>query len=545
MAVIRYTFRLDLEASKDRMSSTESTTTTPLEAPSATRSAAVPLTVLASLALAPALLSISRINFVETWTAGGLLALVGLFFVFQRRLSTSFAEVALTILYLATLLNFSPLSVRTTLQGGWNGSSTLQNVAIGLPLGCAIFIALASLSQRGSGSPAAKYFGSVSIRVNLWIVACMALGGSLLLGGYPLNSLRALVLLLAAAAFSLRPVALLAAAPRASRVLLGVMAALLAANFAGGMMAYSELNAAIERGRAAVEAKNDAAAQAALNEAVQLNEQRVQSRSRLVETHRLFGMLHEQQARWESAIHHWRLVAEMTGVSFLEHPAVRRILVSQGDSLLGWKQLVRQGFSSMMSDELIPGFMKLGERPDADVRGTLLAALIRWEHNDPEKDRRESLERVLTKRANDVSANNLLSVLGRPLPKEPLWLGEDLLVATKPVPFLDSGALHDLGSADSLVFLTEGRWECRVQARGTPLDEEWPMLRVEINGVEALNARVNKSESMQLPFTFENKARNLYRIRFILENNKEVYQGNQRAVRSLNVEGVYFQRTDR
>lgn len=499
------------------------------------------MAVLGLIALAPMLLSYSRVNWVETWTAAGILGLIALYFVLQRKLSLAVSGIALTILFAAVLINFSPLSLRGTLQKGWTGSNTLRWIALGVPLGSALLMSILPLQPSANPSRAANFVSSLSIRLNLWLVACLASLGGLLLGGYPIGNIVPLALILAAATFALKPVLLISENPTASRLLLGTMAVLLAVNMTGGVLAYNELNAALDRGRAAALAKDDTGAQAALNEALQLNE-RVQSRKQLVETHRQLGLLSEQFSRWGVAIHHWRQVSDLTGAEFSEYPAVRRILVQQGDSLLGWRQLVQQGFSSVMNDDLIPGFMVLGERPDADVRSTLMAALIRWEHGDAEKERRASLERVLARRANEVSANTLMNVLGRPLPKEPLWLGDDLIVGARSSHHSLNGAIQDLGSVDSLVFLTEGRWECRVQARGTPLNEEWPILRVEINGVEALRARVDKAESIQLPFTFDTKTRNLYRIRFVFENQLSLYQGNQQAFRSLLVEGVYFQR---
>lgn len=523
------------------MSLTASAVNNPPHEASASRGTAVPVAILGLIALTPTLLSFSRVNWVETWTAAGMLVLIALYFILQRRLSTPASSVAFMVLFVAMLINFSPLSVRGTLQKGWTGSPMLRWIALGVPLGCAVLMAIFSIGPRASSSSATNFLSSLSIRLNLWLVACLASLGGLLLGGYAIGNIVPLALILATAAFALKPLLLVAENPTASRILLGAMAALLAVNATGGVLAYMELSAALDRGRTAAVAKNDGEAQAALSEALQLNE-RVQSRKQLVETHRQLGLLSEQFSRWGVAIHHWRQVSDLTGAEFSEHPAVRRILVQQGDSLLGWRQLVQQGFSSVMNDDLIPGFMVLGERPDADVRGTLTAALIRWEHGDAEKERRASLEKVIARRANDVSANTLLNVLGRPLPKEPLWLGEDLIVGTRSSHHSVNGAIQDLGTVDSLVFLTEGRWECRVQARGTPLNEEWPILRVEINGVEALRARVDKAESMQLPFAFDIKTRNLYRIRFVFENQLSLFQGNQQAFRSLIVEGVHFQR---
>ena len=47
---------------------------------------------------------------------------------------------------------------------------------------------------------------------------------------------------------------------------------------------------------------------------------------------------------------------------------------------------------------------------------------------------------------------------------------------------------------------------------------------------------------MQMPFTFDVKSQNLYRIKFVFENQLNQFQGTQKAVRSLFIDGVHFQR---
>jgi hypothetical protein len=163
------------------MSLTASAINNPHES-SATRGAAVPVALLGLIALAPMLLSYSRINWVETWTAAGILGLIALYFALQRKLSATVSGVTLTILFAAVLINFSPLSLRGTLQKGWTGSSSMRWVALGLPLFCAVLMSILSIQQHAAASSAANFLSSLSIRLNLWLVACLAALGGLLLG---------------------------------------------------------------------------------------------------------------------------------------------------------------------------------------------------------------------------------------------------------------------------------------------------------------------------------------------------------------------------
>jgi hypothetical protein len=496
---------------------------------------------LALVLLSPGLMTVSRVNLSEAVSGlflAVLLAAILLAFKGFRGLAASVAGTgALAALTCVSVLHFSPLSLRAVLQQNAKGLQWTPLLLAAIPALILAVLPIAGLRTAQDYGP----LGNLSARINAWLLGCVALAGGLMLAGYSMANITALAALLAVAVLVSKPLWLLVSYSSAAKILSAGLALVFLANAVSGLLAYGDLRGALARADAEKTAKRLDQANAALDEANRINE-RVQSRSLKIEIEKRFGALRELQNDMSGAMHHWNQVAQLQGVEFASHPAARRILVRNGDSLLGWRQLVQQGFSAVLNDETVDSQLALGDKPDSDARASLLAALLAWEKNEGEAERRARLERLIAKRPNDVTGNTLLNVLGRPLPKEPLWAGADLIVGEKASRGSVNGTIEDLGRVETIVFLTEGQWECRVRARGTPLNEEWPILRVEIDGVEALRARVDKAEFIDLPFTFTVKNRNLFRVRFVFENQLRLFQGSQQSHRGLVVDGVYFQR---
>jgi hypothetical protein len=523
--------------------------------------AAIAAPVMALCALAGigfTFLSGGSVNWIESVTAASLLAILLIVMAVLRgpagAARAPHGRVLLAALFVLTLLNFSPAALRIVLMNPPPaGESSTYTLAVELPLIAAILLVVLNLCTARpvpagqSGAEESRLEALLCnwrLRVNAVVVGIGLLAGGLMLSRYPLAHLLPLALLVVAAALSLRPLLALAAQPLAGGILALGLAVSLGLNAGQGIAAWSHAGALVEQAGALVASPDNAPAEALLQRAREENV-RVQSKSLQVEIERQSALMYEQRKQYESAFQHWRQMTSLLGVDFEKYPAVRSLYVALGDSLHGWRQLLYKGFQSVMNDELLRGYMALGERPDADVRGRLLCALIAWERGDDEAARRKRLETVLAARPNDVTAACLLSTLGKPatpLPTTPLFLGPELIVGKEWTEHAVSGSILDLGSVQSVVFLTEGRWECRVQARGTPLNEEWPVLRVDIDGEEALRTRVDRAATMDLPFAFDVKRAGLYRMKFIFENPLTVFQGADKSFRGLTIEGVYFQR---
>ena len=185
-----------------------------------------------------------------------------------------------------------------------------------------------------------------------------------------------------------------------------------------------------------------------------------------------------------------------------EFAPLQRVQCAQGDSLPVWRRLLFEGFPAVVNPDLTPGLMRLGQIA-GDVRAKLLPALAAWELERPAAERRELLEAVQKVAPNEPTSANLLRRLGVKFPTEKLWLPFELIVGKETTIGGLEGTIEELGEMRTLVFLNEGHWEMLLRASGTPLHEEWPIIRVEINGQVLGPTQVNKAQDYDVPFTFD------------------------------------------
>jgi len=208
---------------------------------------------------------------------------------------------------------------------------------------------------------------------------------------------------------------------------------------------------------------------------------------------------------------------------------------------------VYSGFPAVTRPEVSQGILALGQHPNADVRAKLAAALVAWELKLPPDDCRKRLEDVQRVAPNEPSSYELLRRLGVTLPNAPLWFPPDLLVGHEPsfhtvTGTVDNGSIEEQGELSSVIVLGEGQWELLLKARGTPLHEEWPIIRLELNGHEIGRTQVTRSEIHDIPFTFDVNRSNVYQFRLVFENYLDELDAGKPARRGLTIHGMTLHR---
>jgi hypothetical protein len=335
---------------------------------------------------------------------------------------------------------------------------------------------------------------------------------------------------------------------------------------------YVALRDKIAAVRALLDEKREAEAVAADQAAHELNEILQSGLASSLEL--IWAAYRENAGDLQGALLHWRRIAELRGVNADEILAVRRILCKLGDSLNSWRRLIYEGFPAVTSPEIAPGILALGDSPKGDLRARLLAALVAWEQQvragrvaaPAREELRRRLELVRKNCLYEVSACNLLKRLGAaargvPAPpkndqdNEPLWLSYELILgkeapprgfggANSPASAAGAGsalgAIDELGELDTVVVLNEGHWEIGLSARGTPLHEEWPIVRLEINGKVIGRTQVNRAEEHEVPFTLDVHRGNIYHLKIVFENRKEDIVQGRIARRGLIINGISF-----
>jgi hypothetical protein len=213
-----------------------------------------------------------------------------------------------------------------------------------------------------------------------------------------------------------------------------------------------------------------------------------------------------------------------------------------GDSITAWRRLIYQGFPAIADSELAPGIKALGDTAGSDLRAKLLAALLSWEQHEPAEEIKRRLEEVRKLRANEPSACNLLRRLSTPVPDKDLYLPGELILGKSPTLQSALGTIEELGEVSTLVVLNEGHWEIGLKARATPMNEEWPIIRVELNGREIGRTQVNKPEEYEVPFTIDVNRGNIYLVRIVCENQTEELVRGHISRRGLLISGIAFRR---
>jgi len=378
-------------------------------------------------------------------------------------------------------------------------------------------------------------------RAHIAAVGVLLVAVDVALSGLPAAAILPRAGLLVVTVLCLPALLQLAAAPAGQRALHAALVAALSLSVAVGVARYAGLRSTADSIRVLLDQNRQAEAQTAYSKAAALNDVlRARGVSTDIETQ--WGLYWERKGAYEDALVHWRRVAEQRGVDPTEMAPIRRILCKMGDSLNAWRRLVYQGFPAIADPELAPGILALGDIPGSDVRAKLLAALLAWEQHAPPEELKRRLAEVRKVCPNEPSACNLLRRLEQKAPDNALWLPGEMIVGRKLTSQSGLGSIEELGEVTTLVVLNEGHWEVGLIARGTPLHEEWPVIRVEFNGKEIARTQVNRSGDYETPFTLDVNRGNIYRVRIVFENRLEEMVQGRVARRGLVINGMNFRR---
>lgn len=454
--------------------------------------------------------------------------------------------------FVASAAALSPAFQRSaSTHGLWEGQAWWARAAAVLPfaLAPALWLAWRASPNRHSSvanprSPAEKleaFLCTPGARGHIAVVGMLLATVDVGLSGLPLRAALPRAALLAAMVLCLPALFRLAATLSGQRTLNAALAAALGISAAVGTGRYAELRAKADAIPALLEQDREAEAKRNYEEALALNGI-LRARGTAVDLEAHWAAYRERTRDYEGALVHWRRIAEQQGVDPTEMLPIRRILCKMGDSLNAWRRLIYQGFSAITGPELAPGIRALGDNPASDLRARLLAALLAWEQREPPEELRLRLEAVRQALPNEPNACNLLKRLGADVPDTNLWLPADLIVGRRITTQSVLGAIDELGEVETLVVLNEGRWEVGVNARGTPLHEEWPIIRVEFNGKEIGRTQVNRAENHEAPFTVDVNRGNIYRVKIVFQNRMEDWVEGRAARRGLVINGLSFRR---
>lgn len=371
-----------------------------------------------------------------------------------------------------------------------------------------------------------------------WVLLVLAEAG---LGGLPLRAalLRAGFVVLLVLCL---PVLLaLAAVPSGQRAMYTLLALALSLSAAVGAARYIALRGEVNAIRSLLHENREKEAEQVYQAALDRNAI-LCAQGKAAELEACWAAYRERTGAFDSALDHWRRIAEQRGADPTEMLPVRRILCEMGDSLNSWRRLIYQGFPAITDPEIAPGVKALGDNPKGDLRAKLLAALLAWEQQEPPEELKRRLELVRKACPNEASACNLLNRLGSAVADTDLWLPHELIIGRRLSSASVLGTIEDLGEVDTVVVLNEGHWEVCLKARGTPLHEEWPIVRLELNGKVIGRTQVNRVEDHEVPFTLDVNHGNIYHVKIIFENRMEDIVQGRVSRRGLTINGLRLRR---
>ncbi|HYG75321.1 MAG TPA: hypothetical protein VEK08_09995 [Planctomycetota bacterium] len=518
------------------------------------------LTLAGSLAAAAWLLcgalSSSKQSAVETVNAAALLAALGATYVFWRSphqmAQSAGARLWLSALFLFAALQVSPFFQRaTTVQPQM---TSVLKLAAFAPFFCSVLLWICARmarnndirenagAQPGLAGQTELLLSRPAVRLNLLAISVLLAGAGLGLSGLPLRAISARAAVIAALMLAVQPLLQVCALAQSVRVLLLAMALSLAACTISGALRYSEMNSKIALATAALEKDGVEEANKLYAEAAGLNAT-ISSQSAALKMETAWALYYERKENFEQSLVHWRRIAEARGVAPETMLQIRRVLCKQGDSLTAWRRMIYFGFPAIRDPEIAPGIRQLGDKPNSDLRAKLLAAFLAWEENEPEAERRRRLEEVRKLLPNEPSACALLRRMGVQVPEGPMWLPGELIVGKKLTSRSLLGSIDELGEVDTVVVLDEGNWELALNARGTPLHQIWPIVRVELNGHLVSETQVTHAEDRDVPFTFKVHRGDIYHVKIIFKNMQEVLEKGSFTRRGLTINGLTFRRS--
>jgi hypothetical protein len=261
---------------------------------------------------------------------------------------------------------------------------------------------------------------------------------------------------------------------------------------------------------------------------------------------RVRAVYHERKEEWDAALRGWERVARLSGRRPEDTDPILRLWCRRGDSLLGWRRFVFQGPRILQNPELLDGFRKVGDYPNANLTGRLLAAFADWINRTDETELRRRLRSVLAANPRDMSATALLNCLAgkaSPLGAE-LTIDGELFVAEKPTRLSPRGTIAETGRVSAAAVLEPGVWEIELDALGTPLDDLWPAVRLDINGKPYLSQQVRSGKRAWVSFDcLIVDDHNLHRLTLVFTNREEQFVEGRFRQRGLEIFGLRFRRT--
>jgi hypothetical protein len=511
--------------------------------------------VVAVLWSALGLLSLQNASWLDTLNAFGLFAGI-LLGVLIFRGTARMAESSTGRLWTMTLFLLGGLVLAPAFQHGAPEALCVYchpSFALSMALVASLFVLsrLSKLSPQSSVlgpavAPIERFFTSAWVRLNLFVFGAILLAVGAQLGHQPLLPLPAEITLLGLALAAAGPLWRLSAERAGIHALLWPMALVLACSTIVGFSRYEKIADLVRESRTKLAENKPAEATAIDAKARELNAQfKAYSLDRLIESD--WADYYERIGDFPMAVDRWKRVARLDAVPEAQFVPIQRVMWKMGDSLSVWRKLVYSGFPALTRPEIAQGVLALGERPNADVRARLAAALVAWELKLPADDCRKRLEDVQRASPNEPSSHELLRRLNVKVPDGPLWLPPDLLVGKEPTfhtvtGTVDNGSIEEQGELSSLIVLGEGQWELLLKAHGSPLHEEWPLIRLELNGHEIGRTQVTQTEARDIPFTFVVNRSNVYQFRLVFENYLDELDAGKPARRGLWIGGMTLRR---
>lgn len=442
----------------------------------------------------------------------------------------------------------SPFFHRSFAAGTLELSSSTARLALILPAACAFVLILVSrmLSARDAAggdraSQAEQFVARFSTRLHLALAGFFVIAAGLALAGLPLKAMLYRGIALATVVLALKALLRFAASPLFMRALAGSCVLVLGFAAVSGAARYSELWSKVAAGNALLAKDKPDDAQKIHDEARAMNKI-LFAKAPEVSIETEWAKFYERTGGHWHALQRWYQVADMQQIDRATFAPIVRMQCRTGDSVTAWRKLVFEGLPAVSDPEIAPGINAMADTNGIDVRAKLLAALLAWEHNEPEVERRRRLEDVQKVVPGEPSSFTLLKRMGVEQPERDLWLPADLLVGDKATLFSVLGGIGELGETQTLCVLDKGRWEIALRARGVPLNEEWPIIRMEINGQVVGRTQVTRADEHDVPFVCEVNRGNMYRIRIVFENMSTDFQQGRRAMRGVAISGITFRK---
>ena len=452
-------------------------------------------------------------------------------------------RIALTGLFASATLLFYPPFHRLTADRDVGAISYWAKIA---PiLACVVLWMFGPRNKRGvmienitASDRLEAFLMRPSVRFNLFVLTLMTLPAMASMSGLAVRSAFWPVAFTGAILLALNPLLRIARTAFVGWMLCAFVLAASGVAALQGVKAYRELQTAEETAIVGTEQSKPAEAQKAYDRVLELSKTLRTNGPRLEMEAGMARQL-EKQNNPSAALAYWERVATLSKVDQTKFAPIRRVKSALGDSLPAWRMLVYEGFPSISNPEMAPGVMRLGEIAP-DVRAKLLAALLAWDRQAPEAERRKLLEAVQAVLPGEVSSLNLLKRLGGPVKDVPMMLPPELI--TGRIPTLQSvlGTIEEEGEVCTVVCLNEGHWEMSLRAAGTPLHEEWPVVRVEMNGKTLATTQVNKAVEHDVPFTFDVTRDDIFKVRIVFQNRQEDLEEGHASRRGLKILGIKF-----